>query len=207
MGHKFADIMFTNQVQAIQKQQGSFDNYHAWSEYEDFNYLIDDTIRQFLAQRDSFYMASVNQDDWPYVQHRGGPKGFMKVIDEHTLGFADLSGNRQYVSAGNFKHNDKVSLFFMDYARRRRLKILGRVTSVSLAETDLIEQLQIKGHGAKVERGFIIKVEAYDWNCPKFITQRYDTEQVQDLMARLVEENNALKKTIEALKVSPKNNQ
>jgi predicted pyridoxine 5'-phosphate oxidase superfamily flavin-nucleotide-binding protein len=207
MGHKFADIMFTNQVQAIQKQQGSFDNYHAWSEYEDFNYLIDDTIRQFLAQRDSFYMASVNQDDWPYVQHRGGPKGFMKVIDEHTLGFADLSGNRQYVSAGNFKHNDKVSLFFMDYARRRRLKILGRVTSVSLAETDLIEQLQIKGHGAKVERGFIIKVEAYDWNCPKFITQRYDTEQVQDLMARLVEENNALKKTIEALKVNPKNNQ
>jgi len=204
MGHKFADIMFTNQVQAIQKQQGSFDNYHAWSEYEDFNYLIDDTIRQFLAQRDSFYMASVNQDDWPYVQHRGGPKGFMKVIDEHTLGFADFSGNRQYVSAGNFKHNDKVSLFFMDYPRRRRLKILGRVTSVSLAETDLIEQLQLEGNRAKVERGFIIKVEAYDWNCPKFITQRYDTEQVQDLMASLVEENNALKKQIEDLKANTK---
>jgi len=204
MGHKFADIMFTNQVQAIQKQQGSFDNYHAWSEYEDFNYLIDDTIRQFLAQRDSFYMASVNQDDWPYVQHRGGPKGFMKVIDEHTLGFADFSGNRQYVSAGNFKHNDKVSLFFMDYPRRRRLKVLGRVTSVSLAETDLIEQLQLEGSRAKVERGFIIKVEAYDWNCPKFITQRYDTEQVQDLIASLVEENNALKKHIEDLKADTK---
>ncbi len=206
MGHKFADIMFTSQVQAIQKQQGSFDNYHAWSEYEDFNYLIDDTIRQFLAQRDSFYMASVNQDDWPYVQHRGGPKGFMKVIDEHTLGFADFSGNRQYVSAGNFKHNDKVSLFFMDYARRRRLKILGRVTSVSLAETDLIAQLQLGSNRTKVERGFIIKVEAYDWNCPKFITQRYDTEQVQDLMASLVEENNALRKSIDDLKADLKKN-
>ncbi len=206
MGHKFADIMFTNQVQAIQKQQGSFENYHAWSEYEDFNYLIDDTIRQFLAQRDSFYMASVNQDDWPYVQHRGGPKGFMKVIDEHTLGFADFSGNRQYVSAGNFKHNDKVSLFFMDYPRRRRLKILGRVTSVSLTETDLIEQLQLDGNRTKVERGFIIKVEAYDWNCPKFITQRYDTEQVQDLMANLVDENNALKKQIDDLKADKKTN-
>jgi len=206
MGHKFADIMFTSQVQAIQKQQGSFDNYHAWSEYEDFNYLIDDTIRQFLAQRDSFYMASVNQNDWPYVQHRGGPKGFMKVIDEHTLGFADFSGNRQYVSAGNFKHNDKVSLFFMDYARRRRLKILGRVTSVSLAETDLIAQLQLGSNRTKVERGFIIKVEAYDWNCPKFITQRYDTEQVQDLMASLVEENNALRKSIDDLKADLKKN-
>lgn len=200
MGHKFADIMFTDQVKAIQKQQGSFENYQSWSNYEDFNYLIDDTIKQFLAQRDSFYIASVNQNDWPYVQHRGGPKGFVKVFDEHTLGFADFSGNRQYVSTGNFKENDKVSLFFMDYANRRRLKVLGRVTQVSLTETDLIEKLKVANYRAKVERGFLIKIEAYDWNCPKFITQRYDTEQVQELMANLTEENHTLRQTIEDLK-------
>lgn len=196
MGHKFADIMFTDQVKAIQKQQGSYDNYQTWSQYDDFNFLIDEVIQQFLSQRDSFYMASVNQDGWPYVQHRGGPKGFMKVIDQQTLGFADYRGNKQYVSAGNFQQNDKVSLFFMDYAKRRRLKILGRVSSVTLSQDKIIEQLKMKGQPEKIERGFLIKVEAYDWNCPKYITQRYDGEQVQELMHALIEENINLKEQL-----------
>lgn len=196
MGHKFADIMFTDQVKAIQKQQGSYDNYQTWSQYDDFNFLIDEVIQQFLSQRDSFYMASVNQDGWPYVQHRGGPKGFMKVIDQQTLGFADYRGNKQYVSAGNFQQNDKVSLFFMDYAKRRRLKILGRVSSVTLSQDKIIEQLKMKGQPEKIERGFLIKVEAYDWNCPKYITQRYDGKQVQELMDALIEENKNLREQL-----------
>lgn len=196
MGHKFADIMFTDQVQAIQKQQGSFDNYQTWSKYDDFNFLIDDPITHFLSQRDSFYMASVNKDGWPYVQHRGGPKGFMKVIDQQTLGFADYRGNKQYVSAGNFQLNEKVSLFFMDYANRRRLKILGRVTPISLSQDEIMAQLKLKGQSEKIERGFLIKVEAYDWNCPKYITQRYDGEQVHELMAHLIEENKSLREQL-----------
>ena len=120
MAHQYAKIAFTESVRQVQKEQNSRAGYAGMDTGEDYNFLISQQESDFIGNRDSFYMASVSETDWPYVQHRGGPKGFLKVIDEKTLGFADYKGNRQYISTGNFRTNDKVSLILMDYANRRR---------------------------------------------------------------------------------------
>jgi ferredoxin-NADP reductase/predicted pyridoxine 5'-phosphate oxidase superfamily flavin-nucleotide-binding protein len=193
MGHKFAEIAFTDTVRRVQQDHGSRSNYAAMEEGDDYNFLLGDAEASFIAVRDSFYMASISETGWPYLQHRGGPAGFMRVLDEKTLGFADFSGNRQYVSTGNFMNNDRVALFFMDYPNRRRLKLLGRVRLVSLEETDLLEQLEDANYRARVERGFVIHVEAFDWNCPQHITPRYTEAYIEDLTAPLLEENGKLK--------------
>ncbi|HEB27729.1 MAG TPA: 2Fe-2S iron-sulfur cluster binding domain-containing protein [Porticoccus sp.] len=182
MGHKFAEIAFTDAVKNIQLDKRSRDNYAKMEQGEDFNYLISPTEAEFISERDSFYMASVSETDWPYVQHRGGPAGFMKVIDAETIGFADFSGNRQYISTGNFSHNDRVALFFMDYPNRRRLKLLGRVQVVGQEAPELLHQLKSDNYRAKIERGFIIHVEAFDWNCPQHITPRYTEEEVEAII-------------------------
>ena len=135
----------------------------------------------FIARRDSFYMATVTSDGWPYVQHRGGPAGFLKVLDPQTLGFADLKGNRQLLSTGNVAASDRVSLFLMDYPRRERLKLLGRARVLDARQNhDLADQLSpapsLRG---KVERLFLIDVISFDWNCPQHITQRFTLEQVE----------------------------
>jgi ferredoxin-NADP reductase/predicted pyridoxine 5'-phosphate oxidase superfamily flavin-nucleotide-binding protein len=182
MGHKFAEIAFTDAVKNIQLDKRSRDNYAKMEQGEDFNYLISPTEAEFISERDSFYMASVSETDWPYVQHRGGPAGFMKVIDAKTIGFADFSGNRQYISTGNFTHNDRVALFFMDYPNRRRLKLLGRVQIVGQEDPELLQQLKSDDYRAKIERGFIIHVEAFDWNCPQHITPRYSEEEVEAII-------------------------
>ena len=147
----------------------------------------------FIAQRDSFYMASVGETGWPYVQHRGGPVGFLRVLDEQTLGFADFRGNRQYVSTGNFETNDRVSLFFMDYPNQRRLKVLGRAKLLEEQDTDLLSRLTMPDYQARVEGGFIIHVEAFDWNCPQHITPRYTQSDVDALVAPLLAEIDDLK--------------
>ena len=121
-------------------------------------------------------MATVSETGWPYVQHRGGPAGFVKVLDESTLGFADFSGNRQYVSVGNLMKDDRVSLFFMDYPNRTRLKLLGHARLVGLEEADL---LGLHDDRARVERGMVIQVEAFDWNCPQHITPRFTVAEVE----------------------------
>jgi predicted pyridoxine 5'-phosphate oxidase superfamily flavin-nucleotide-binding protein len=141
----------------------------------------------FIAARDSFYMATVNSDGWPYLQHRGGPAGFLKVLDPQTLGFADFKGNRQLVSTGNLAASDRVSLFLMDYPRRERLKILGHARVLDAREErDLAVQLtptsELRG---KVERLFLIKVVSFDWNCPQYITPRYTEAEVQVAVAPL----------------------
>ncbi|MEO6924019.1 MAG: pyridoxamine 5'-phosphate oxidase family protein, partial [Bryocella sp.] len=135
--------------------------------------------------RDSFYMASVSETGWPYMQHRGGPKGFMHVIDPGLIGFADLRGNKQYVSLGNLEHDSRVALFFMDYPHQSRLKILGRV---EIHENDseapaLIKSLRTEDATAIVERAILIHVEAFDWNCPQHITPRYTLEELQEALA------------------------
>jgi len=131
--------------------------------------------QMFLAMRDSFYLASTSANGWPYVQHRGGPPGFVKLIDERTIGFADYRGNRQYVSLGNIATDDRVGLFFMDYTRRARMKVLGRMRAVDLRDTpDLSTALTDPSYPARVERGFVIAVEAFDWNCPQHITPRFN---------------------------------
>lgn len=193
MGHKFAEIAFTESVRQVQQQQGSRDNYAGMDHGADYNHRLSDAEVSFLAERDSFYMSSVSETGWPYVQHRGGPAGFMRVIDEQTIGFADFRGNRQYVSTGNFLNNDRVALFFMDYPNRRRLKLLGRIRELGKDETQLLLQLKTEGYRALIERGFVIKVEGFDWNCPQHITPRFTQLQLEALMAPIVKENQQLK--------------
>ncbi len=197
MGHKFAEIAFTDSVKAIQARLGSRDSYASMAMGEDYNHALGQMEYEFIAERDSFYMASVSETGWPYVQHRGGPVGFVKILDQHTIGFADYSGNRQYVSVGNFSQDDRVSLFFMDYVNRRRLKLLGRVRVISLEERDLLEQLEDSNFRAQIERGIIITVEAFDWNCPQFITPRYSEEEVKEVIQVLKDENNELQRKLD----------
>ena len=193
MGHKFAEIAFTESVQAMQAQQGSLSAYARMHGGEDFNHVLGGDEVSFISERDSFYMASVSETGWPYVQHRGGPAGFVRIVDETTLGFADFRGNRQYVSLGNFQTDNRVSLFFMDYPNRRRLKMLGRVEVLSVDDTEKLAKLEVADYRARVERGFLIHVEAFDWNCPQHITPRYSATEVEAIMAPLLEENRRLK--------------
>jgi predicted pyridoxine 5'-phosphate oxidase superfamily flavin-nucleotide-binding protein len=141
----------------------------------------------FIQRRDSFYLASVNADGWPYIQHRGGPRGFLKVIDAQTLGFADLGGNRQLLTTGNVAGNDRVALFLMDYARRERLKIIGRAEIISAkADPALAAELAPEGVPVRlVERVFRIRVAGFDWNCPKYITPRFTADEIERAAAPL----------------------
>jgi len=134
----------------------------------------------FIAERDSFYLATVSQTGWPYIQHRGGPRGFLRVLDESTLGFADFRGNRQYLTLGNLVDDDRVALFLMDYARRRRLKILARISAHDLkAEGDLAARLATPGYRGLAERGFTLRLHAFDWNCPQHITPRFTADEIE----------------------------
>lgn len=185
MAHQYAKIVFTESVRQVQEEQNSRAGYASMDTGEDYNYLISQEESNFIAARDSFYMASVSATDWPYVQHRGGPKGFLKVIDAQTIGFADFKGNRQYISTGNFRTNDKVSLILMDYANRRRLKIIGTIALVDESDWETLASLEDDSYRARVERGFIIKIAAFDWNCPQHITPRYSESEVSALIEPL----------------------
>ncbi len=193
MGHRFAALAFTDSVREVQQALGSRAGYAAMDEGEDYNHVLTEREAAFIAARDSFYMASVSETGWPYVQHRGGPPGFVRILDERTIGFADFRGNRQYVSVGNLRKDDRVALFFMDYPNRTRLKVLGRVRLVGGGEPELLAQLEVADYRAAVERGFVIRVEAFDWNCPQHITPRYTEAEVEKLVAPVLEGNRALK--------------
>ena len=183
MGHRFAEIAFTESVQEVQQQNGSDKAYARMHGGEDFNHLMSQREADFVSARDSFYMASVSETGWPYVQHRGGPAGFVRVLDEKTLGLADYRGNRQYVSVGNLRKDDRVSLFFMDYPNQTRLKMLGHVRLIGEDESELLAQLGTPDYRAKVERGFLISIEAFDWNCPQHITPRYTKAEIERISA------------------------
>ena len=177
MARAFSEIAFTNTVRAVQSKMGSRDSYAGFDTTPDRRDRLGAAEAEFIAARDSFYQATVSETGWPYVQHRGGPRGFLKVLDDKTLGFADFRGNFQFISVGNLQTDDRVSLFLIDYTAQRRLKILGRVRVLS--EDDgpeaqaAIAALEVPGYRAHVERGFFITVEAYDWNCPQHITPRF----------------------------------
>jgi predicted pyridoxine 5'-phosphate oxidase superfamily flavin-nucleotide-binding protein len=180
MGHKFAEIAFTDTVKSIQSNMGSRKMYTRMEEpSEDYNNLLGPNEAAFISARDSLYMATVSETGWPYVQHRGGPQGFVKILDEKTIAMPDFRGNRQYVSVGNLTKDDRVSLFFMDYANKTRLKLLGRVTLVGLDKPDIIEKLQMPDYRGHIERGFVITVEGFDWNCPQHITERYTLPDIE----------------------------
>jgi ferredoxin-NADP reductase/predicted pyridoxine 5'-phosphate oxidase superfamily flavin-nucleotide-binding protein len=193
MAHKFAEIAFTESVREVQRALGSRDSYTAMESGADTNQILGENEVDFITARDSFYMASVSETGWPYVQHRGGPPGFVRVLDARTIGFADFTGNRQYVTVGNVRKDDRVALIFMDYPNRTRLKLLGRVRLVGPDESALLANLEVPDYRARVERGFLIHVEGFDWNCPQHITPRYTEFQIEALMAPLIEENRALK--------------
>jgi predicted pyridoxine 5'-phosphate oxidase superfamily flavin-nucleotide-binding protein len=182
MGHKFAEIAFTDRIKQLQEDAGSRASYARTEQGDDANFLLSPTEAAFIAARDSFYMASTGETGWPYVQHRGGPKGFLQVLDETTIGFADFRGNKQYVSTGNIGHDDRVSLILMDYPNKRRLKILGRAKVIDLADTETLDQLALPDYRARVERGIAIHIEAFDWNCPQHITPRYTLEEAEMLL-------------------------
>jgi uncharacterized protein len=181
MRHRFADIAFTPAVQALQQRYGSRASYARMQAHGGNDELGPDEAR-FLAEADSVFIASVSETGWPYVQHRGGPCGFIKVLGPTQIAFADFRGNRQYVTAGNTATNDRVALIVMDYVEQQRLKLLGHLRFVDLAEADpeLVRQVQLPGYKAKVERVALIDVAAFDWNCPQHITQRFTLQQVEE---------------------------
>ena len=181
-----SDVAFTPAVKAIQTRKGSRDTYAEVEAHGGWQTEIDENLAALLANTNSFYFATASADGQPYIQHRGGPKGFIKVLDKHTIAFADYSGNRQYISVGNLGGNDRVSLMLMDYASRQRLKILGRVRLVSEAEDPaLMAQLRLPGYRAQVERAFVIDVEAFDWNCPQHITPRFTEAEIEQAVQPL----------------------
>jgi predicted pyridoxine 5'-phosphate oxidase superfamily flavin-nucleotide-binding protein len=187
MPQRFYELAFTPAVKAEQAKHGSAHQYDRMQHNEAFENALGPDEQHFLSLRDSFYMASVSETGWPYLQHRGGPPGFIHVLDPTLLGFADLRGNKQYISVGNLDHDNRVALFFMDYPNQTRLKILGRV-EVHENDTEaipLIAQLRTAESTAIVERAILVHVEGFDWNCPQHITPRYTAAEFERAVAPL----------------------
>jgi predicted pyridoxine 5'-phosphate oxidase superfamily flavin-nucleotide-binding protein len=181
VSYKFLEMARTPGVIAAEERNGSAKFFENFRGHRDFDHLSDNE-REFLAARDSFYMATISESGWPYVQHRGGPKGFLKVLDEKTMGFADFRGNLQYISLGNIATRNKTSLFFVDYPNRTRLKMFVHTEERSLdGDPALSAALTLPGYNAKVERALIFHLEAFDWNCPQHITPRYTEDELQPI--------------------------
>ena len=189
MLHKYLEIASTPSVKAARRHWGSAAQYARL----DGTNGPDDPVRNdrlgpaeiaFIVERDGFYLATVSETGWPYVQFRGGPPGFLRVLDETTLGYADLRGNRQYITVGNAQVNNRVSLFLMDYAHQRRLKIFGRLRFVDTAEDPQVAaRLSVADHPGTVERAALITVKAFDWNCPQHITPRFTQAELVEVLA------------------------
>jgi predicted pyridoxine 5'-phosphate oxidase superfamily flavin-nucleotide-binding protein len=175
MPNRFSELTFTPSVKEVQREQGSARQYDRMQEFGPENSVLGSAEAEFVAARDSFYMATVSETGWPYVQHRGGPKGFLQVLDERRLAFPDFRGNRQYISVGNAIKNDRVALFLMDYPNQARLKILGHLSE---EEISAYPQLKLPGYRAVPERALVVQVEAFDWNCPQHITPRYTVDEL-----------------------------
>jgi predicted pyridoxine 5'-phosphate oxidase superfamily flavin-nucleotide-binding protein len=186
MSRAYADIAFTAAVRACQTQMGSRHAYEALDRSPDRRDTLTAQEADFIHARDGFYQASVSETGWPYVQYRGGPPGFLHVLDGKTMAYADFRGNRQYISTGNPLGNDRIALFLMDYANQRRLKVMGRVCQVNEDEALLLlPRLLAPNYPAPVERVVKISVEAYDWNCPKHITPRFTESEIVAAVAPL----------------------
>ncbi|MGI4763822.1 MAG: pyridoxamine 5'-phosphate oxidase family protein [Janthinobacterium lividum] len=201
MSYGFLDIAATPSVRAAQAAMGAD---HLWQEFQGDRAFDRFTENEagFIAARDSFYIATLSETGWPYVQHRGGPRGFLKLIDDRTLAFADLRGNRQYISVGNLAANDRACLFLMDYPRRARLKIFARVEALPLDADEGLARLVTAGQSgrARPERILRLRLEAFDWNCPQHITPRFTEAEIdtairplRERLGELETENSALR--------------
>lgn len=183
MATKYLDLMFTDAVCRAQSQYYVQAGQIAGAPERD---PLGQAEAEFIAMRDSFYIGSISESGWPYIQHRGGPSGFLRVMDGTTLVFADYKGNRQLLSTGNVSVNDRVALFLMDYKNRERLKILGRARiEDARAHPELTEQVTDRDMRSSVERLVFIDVVSFDWNCPKYIMPRYSAEEVEELAGPL----------------------
>lgn len=193
-----SEVAFTPAVKAIQAKRGSRRHYEKLSERGGFHTGITPDLAAFIAQIDTAFLATANASGQPYAQHRGGPKGFIRVIDADTLGFADFRGNRQYITTGNLVENEKAFLFLMDYANRRRVKLWGRA-KVS-EDPEIIAKLAVPGYSGKPEQAILFSVEAWDINCPQHIPQKIDAAMVADAVAALQARVRALETENAALK-------
>jgi hypothetical protein len=177
-----SDIAFTPSVKAIQTRKGSRHGYARMEQGGSWESSITADLKEFIAMQTSFYMATTNRDGQPYIQHRGGPAGFLRVLDEHTLAFVDYGGNKQFISQGNLSDNTKVHLFLMDYAQRQRIKIWGEAKVIE-GDANLVAQLMPSGYNAKPEQVVVITVTAWDANCPQHIPVKFDATQVRQTIA------------------------
>ncbi|GAB7067168.1 pyridoxamine 5'-phosphate oxidase family protein [Mycobacterium hodleri] len=189
MSKHYGAIAFTDAVVDVQREHGS-DGFYGRKRVQGkavpgIDALTDDE-REYLAERDGFYLASVSETGWPYVQFRGGPPGFLRVVDDHTIGWADFRGNLQYITTGNVGGDDRVALIVLDYAQRRRLKIFGHARVVTVADdAALVESFADPGYAADVERAVLVTVEAFDWNCQQHITPRFSAAELEPHLAPL----------------------
>ncbi len=185
MNENFTKLAFTDTVKQFQEKHGSRKSYARMEESGD-RFVLTDREKPYIESRDSFYMATVGANGWPYVQFRGGPPGFLRVMDESTVGFADFRGNRQYISAGNITDTGRVSLILMDYPTQQRLKIWAEAEVKDASDApDLAKQLMPGDYKAVLERVMLLRIKAYDWNCPQHITPRYTLEQISTEIAQL----------------------
>jgi predicted pyridoxine 5'-phosphate oxidase superfamily flavin-nucleotide-binding protein len=186
-----SDIAFTMAVKQVQSRRGSRKLYEAQEARGGFRTEITEELAAFLATVDTAYLATASADGQPYAQHRGGPKGFIRVIDAHTVGFADFAGNRQYISTGNLAENSKAFLFLMDYANRRRIKLWGRARIVE-GDAALLARLMPEGYNGRPEQAILFAVDAWDANCPQHIPRKFDAADVGAAMTGLEERIAAL---------------
>jgi len=195
-----SDIVFTPSVKALQQARGSRHAYARMEEGRGWPTAITDDIRGFIEAQTSVFLATANADGQPYIQHRGGPAGFLHVLDEHTIAFADFSGNRQFVTTGNLADNPKAQLFLMDYAQRQRLKIWGEAR----VETDpaLVQRLMPRGYKARAEQAIVFTVKTWDANCPQHIPQLVPVDEVMPAIAERDRRIAALEKEVAALRKS-----
>jgi predicted pyridoxine 5'-phosphate oxidase superfamily flavin-nucleotide-binding protein len=194
MDRAFAELAFSPAVRALQSRLGSRAAYARLDDAPQRHDVLTPREAALIERIDGFCQATVSEDGWPYVQFRGGPPGFLQVLDETTLAYADRRGNRQYISAGNLQGNDRVALILIDHARRQRLKILGRARLLETGvNAPLLERLSVPGDATPVERLVLIGVEAYDWNCPQHIPPRYTEAEIAVASAPLHEEIARLK--------------
>ena len=190
MTDNFTELAFTESVKALQEKYGTRAAYSRMERGGKFRNQLTWQEKKHIADRDGFYLSSVGKNGWPYMQFRGGPKGFLKAIDDHRLAFADFRGNGQYISTGNFIDNNKTMLFLMDYPNKRRLKIWAEAEVLDAADhPELAQQLIMPDYKAIVERIIVFKVHAFDWNCPQHITPRYSEEEIQNGMVKLDHES------------------
>lgn len=204
MAKNFAEIGFSPAAKVLQEKFGSRESYAKMERTTFYDGLTENEV-DFIAQRDSFYIATIGENGFPYIQHRGGPKGFIKVLDSNRLGFIDFKGNMQYISVGNLATNNNVALILVDYPKKARLKIYAKAEIVELKDNpELFTLLNLDNYKFRPERMMVLNVEAYDWNCPQHLTPRYTVEEIEEALQPQLTHVKNLQEEIKTLKAKLK---